>query len=175
MSAELQAEIDRLKAEISKLTKDAVTLNEELKDVRHEARDRRHENKTLAGQLAELTTDRDRFKAAAEADPDNLRKTIDELSGKIRETAHREAFTASAKALKVSDPARVADLWRLSGYTPEGDCARPGEAQRDDHDRSQGSILADRPTPAGPGRANDRSGRSRCRDRRQARSPGPGQ
>ena len=125
MSDALQAEVDRLKALNEKLARDLVGAHDDLKEVRGEARDRRHENKALAAQVADLTTQRDSFRAAAEADPEDLRRTISELSGKIRETTHRAAFEQAARSLKVSDPARVADLWALAGYKPESDEADP--------------------------------------------------
>lgn len=123
MSAELQAEIDRLKAENAKLTKDLTGAHDDLKEVRHEARDRRHENKTLAEQMAALFTERDTLKAKAAEDPEGLKARLAEAHGKIRESDHKAVFAKVAAKHKVSDPAKVNDLWSLSGYKPEADQA----------------------------------------------------
>lgn len=118
---ELQAEVARLNKLNESLAGETVDLRDELKTVRAEARDRRHENKTLSQQLAEIATERDTFKQRAEAEPNALQGRIDELTGKIRERDHKDAFAQIAKTLKVSDPARQADLWSLAGYKAEGD------------------------------------------------------
>jgi hypothetical protein len=121
MSEELHAEIERLKAENGKLAKDLAGALDDLKDVRAEARDRRHENKTLTQQVAELMTDRDRFKAAAEADPENLRQALEDKQATIRVLKHERAFEKVAHLLKVTDPVKFADLQKVAVYTPEGD------------------------------------------------------
>src|SRR3954469_23090569 len=127
MSEELQAEIERLKAENAKLAKDLAASHDDLKEVRGEARDRRHETKSLTQQLAEAAAERDRFKAAAEADPENLRKEIDGYKATVRALTHERAFERVARVLKVSDPVKLADLQKVVGYTPEGD--EPDEAR----------------------------------------------
>lgn len=129
MSDELQAEVDRLKALSDKLAKDLVAAHDDLKEVRGEARDRRHENKALAQQLAELTAQRDQFKAAAEAQPDDLRKEIDGHRQVIRQLRHEKAYEAVAKGLKVSDPARLADLAKLAAYQPDADEPDPAKIE----------------------------------------------
>src|SRR4051812_34825277 len=127
MSEELQAEIESLKAENVKLVRELAASHDDLKEVRGEARDRRHEAKSLTAQIAELTAERDRFKAAAEADPENLRKEIDGHKAAVRALKHERAFEQVAKALKVSDPVKFADLLKVAGFTPEGD--EPDEAR----------------------------------------------
>jgi hypothetical protein len=127
MSEELQKEIDRLKADNAKLARDLAGAHEDLKEVRGEARDRRHEGKKLAEQLDALTKERDEFKLKAEQDPEGLKTQVTELSGKLRNIAHFNAFATIAKGLKVTDPTKVADLFALSGYKPEAD--EPDEAK----------------------------------------------
>jgi hypothetical protein len=121
MIEELQAEIERLKAENGKLVKDLSGAHDDLKEVRAEARDRRHENKNLAQQVVELTTVRDKFKAAAEADPENFRKVIEDHRATIRDLKHERAFEKVARALKITDPVKFADLRKIAGVSPEGD------------------------------------------------------
>jgi predicted nucleic acid-binding Zn-ribbon protein len=121
MSDALQAEIDRLKSENQKLTRDLAGAQDDLKEVRAEARDRRHENKALATQVAELTTDRDKYRTLSEQDPEGLRTQVSDLTGKLRERNHLDAFQKVARNLKVTDEKRIADLYALSGYKPEAD------------------------------------------------------
>jgi hypothetical protein len=124
---DLQKEIDRIKAENQKLARDLAGAHEDLKETRGEARDRRHESKTLKEQLEALAGERDKFKAAAEQDPEGLKAKVTELTGAIRERGHRDAFAEVARGHKVTDPARIADLWSLSGYKPEGEEADKGK------------------------------------------------
>jgi hypothetical protein len=174
MSAELEAEIARLKAENTKLARDLAGAHDDLKEVRGEARDRRHENKTLAAQLGELATDRDKFKAAAEADPEGLRKSLDGAQQTIRALKHDGAFAKVAKGLKVSDPTKFADLLKLASYQPEGD--EPDEAKI--AEAFQGALkgrpwLAD--GDAAPGGAKDAPGGDKGASATQAGGkPGPG-
>src|SRR5258707_1306061 len=118
MSDELNAEIERLKAENKRFADDLSSLTDELKEVRHEARDRRHENKSLAQQLAELATDRDFWKARSEQDPEGLKVQLQESQGTIRAMKHERAYEKIATGLKVTDPAKLADLLKLAGHTP---------------------------------------------------------
>jgi hypothetical protein len=150
---DLQKEIARLKAENQKLAKDLAGAHDDLKDVRGEARDRRHETKTLKEQLDALTKERDEYKGKAEADPEGLKAQLAELTGKIRERAHRDTFAEVASAARVTDPARIADLYALSGYKPEGD-----EADTAKLGEIIGAALKSRPhfldpPPAGAGNA----------------------
>jgi hypothetical protein len=121
MSEELQKEIDRLKAENSKLSNSLASAHEDLKEVRGEAKDRRLEGRKLTEQLAELAAERDKFKVAAQDDPEGLKAQVTELSGRLRDVAHRTAFAKVAAGLKVTDPTKVADLYALSGYKAESD------------------------------------------------------
>lgn len=151
MSEELQKEIDRLKSENAKLARDLVGAQEDLKEVRGEARDRRHESKTLKEQVEALVKERDTLKAKAEADPEDLKSKLAETEGKLRDVHHRAAFAKVAQGLKVSDPTKVADLYALSGYTPEDDQADDAKLA----EVIQGALKA-RPhfldtTPAGAG------------------------
>jgi FtsZ-binding cell division protein ZapB len=173
MSDELQAEIDRLKEENGRLAAQAVDLHDQIKEVRTEAKDRRHENKALTAQVAELTADRDGWKSKAEAEPNALQARVDELTGKIRERDHRDAFGKVAGALKVSDPARQADLWALSGYKPESDAPDESRITATIQGALKGrSWLVDVPEPDGsttaPGGANGASATPR------PAVPGPG-
>ena len=174
MSEELQKEIDRLKAENAKLARDLSGAHEDIKEVRGEARDRRHEGKKLAEQLEALTKERDEFKGKAEQDPEGLKTQVAELSGKLRDVAHRAAFAAVAKGLKVSDPTKVDDLYALSGYKAEAD--QPDEAKL--VETIQGALKG-RPhfldtapggaqTAAGAAGATQDAGRREARPRRRA-------
>jgi predicted nucleic acid-binding Zn-ribbon protein len=127
MSEELQKEIDRLKAENTKLSRDLAASHDDLKEVRGEARDRRLEGRKLTEQLDATTKERDEFKLKAEQDPEGLKTQVSELSGRLREVAHKAAFQKVAQGLKVSDPTKVSDLYALSGYKPAAD--EPDEAQ----------------------------------------------
>lgn len=127
MSEELQKEIDRLKAENAKLTRDLAGAHDDIKEVRGEARDRRHEGKRLTEQLEALAKERDEFKLRAELDPDQLKSQLAEAHGRLRDVAHRAAFAKVAQGLKVNDPAKVSDLYALSGYKAEAD--EPDEAK----------------------------------------------
>ncbi len=118
---ELNAETERLKAENKKLASELESLLAELKDVRGEARDRRHENKSLTQQLVDLTSERDSFRAKAETSAGEWQARIDELTGTVRGMKHDRAYETVARGLKVSDPARIADLITLASYSPEGD------------------------------------------------------
>jgi uncharacterized protein (UPF0335 family) len=126
MSEELKAEIDRLKAENARLTTDFASLADDLKEVRAEARDRRHENKALTQQIVELTTDRDGWKAKAETDPEGLEAQLHQATSLVRAMKHDRAYEKVAKDLKVSDPAKFADLLKLAGHTADDD--EPDEA-----------------------------------------------
>ena len=114
-------ELEQLRRELRKTQADLADTQEELKSTRAEARDRRHDVKSAKEQLEALAKERDQFKAQAALDPENLRAQLAEATGKIRERAHRDVFTEVARAAKVTDPARIADLYALSGYKPEGD------------------------------------------------------
>lgn len=121
MSEELQKEIDRLTAANAKLAKDLAAAHEDTKEVRSEAKDRRLENRKLAEQLADLVADRDKYKVAAEHDPEGLKAQVSDLSGKLRDVNHRSVFAEVAAGLKVTDPTKVNDLYALSGYKAESD------------------------------------------------------
>jgi hypothetical protein len=121
MNQNIEHEYEHMKAENAKLLGHVASLSDELKEVRAEARDRRHEVKGLAARIAELTADREGWKAKAEADPEGLKVRVAELTGKLRGLTHRQAFDRIAAGLKVTDPTRQADLYALSGYTPESD------------------------------------------------------
>jgi chromosome segregation ATPase len=134
MSDELQKELDRLKAEVStqraaidKLSRDLAGAHDDVKEVRGEARDRRLEGKKLTEQLELVGKERDEFKTRAEADPEGLRKSIGDAQGLIRSLKHDGAFAKIAKALKVNNASKFADLVKLAAYQPEGD--EPDEAK----------------------------------------------
>jgi hypothetical protein len=120
---DLTKEIERLKSENRKLAGELSDATEELKSTRAEARDRRHELKAQKEAFDALTKERDQFKAQAALDPENLRAQLADATGKLRERDHRDAFAKVAKAQKVTDPNRIADLYALSGYKPDGDQA----------------------------------------------------
>ena len=134
MSDELKAEVERLKNENLKLAADAKSFSDELREVRGEARDRRHENKALAAQLTELTAERDSFRAKAETTAGEWQAKIDQLTGNLRGLKHECAFETVAKQLKVTDPTRLADLVKLSGFAPQDD--------EPDHEKITGSFAA---------------------------------
>ena len=84
------------------------------------------ERETLATQLAELDTQAKGLKGQLDAQPGELRKTIEHLQGEIRTRDHRDAFYRHAKTWKGEKGEVIRDdaldaLWKLSGYTPEGD------------------------------------------------------
>jgi hypothetical protein len=169
---DLQQEIDRLKAENRRLAADLGDTQEELKSTRAEARDRRHDVKGFKEQLEALTKERDGFRAKAEADPEGLKAQVAELTGKIRERAHRDAFAEAARAAKVSDPARIADLYTLSGYKPEGE-----EADKAKLAEVIGAALTSRPhfldaPPSGDGKTA--AGAAGATQASSGGKPGPG-
>jgi hypothetical protein len=175
---ELQAEVDRLTRSNADLTKkneglaaSVVDLNDVLKETRGEAKERRLENRTLAQQLAELTTERDSFKQRAEAEPGELQKRLDEATGKIRERDHKDAFNKVAKGMKVSDPTAQADLWALSGYKPEGDA--PDESRIKE---AIGATLKGRPRflDAEPDGSTTAAGAANGGTQTTPAKPGPG-
>jgi chromosome segregation ATPase len=171
MSEELQKEIDRLKAENAKLARDLAGAHEDIKEVRGEARDRRHEGKKLAEALEALTKERDEFRTKAEADPEALKATVADLSGKLRDVAHRAAFAKAAQGLKVSDPTKVADLYALSGYKAEAD--EPDEAKLVE---TIGAALKGRPhfLDTAPGGAQTAAGAAGAKQEQSAGKAGPG-
>lgn len=178
MSDELQKEIDRLTAENRKLSGDVASLSDELKEVRHEARDRRHEVKNLTAQLETTVKERDDFKAKAETTSDEWQSRIDALSGQVRGLKHDGAFAKVAKALKVNDPTKFADLVALSKYAPEGD--EPDEAKITE--AFQGVLKArpylidaeEKEQPAPGGATTAPGGAPGATQARSGEKPGPG-
>jgi hypothetical protein len=138
--ASLEDEIKQLKVENRRLAGEVADLTETLKETRHEARDRRLEAKQLKEQVDALTAERDDFRTRAEAEPSELQARLDTAHATIRELKHSTAFSAVAKGLKVSDPARLADLIALAKYTPEGD-----EPDHDKITEAFGAALKGRP------------------------------
>lgn len=138
----LMAEIDRLTrqagahaSEVSRLAgllkaaeseraqavSDAAALQVELRDVCAEARDRRHEARSLSQQVAELSTDRDGWKARAEGDADGLKEQLAAARATVRGMKHDRAYEKVARTLDVTNPAKYADLLKLAGHAPESD------------------------------------------------------
>jgi hypothetical protein len=68
-----------------------------------------------------LAKERDELWVRAEADPDGLRKTIEAHAATIRGLKHEAAYARVAKALRVNDATRFADLVKLAAYQPEGE------------------------------------------------------
>jgi predicted nuclease with TOPRIM domain len=171
MYEELQKEIDRLKAENAKLARDLAGAHDDIKEVRGEARDRRHEGKKLAEQVDALTKERDEFKFKAQQDPEGLKTQVAELSGKLRDVVHRTAFAKVAQELKVSDPAKVADLYALSGYKADAD--EPDEAKLVETIQT---ALKGRPhfLDTAPGGAQTAAGAAGATQGQAGGKPGPG-
>jgi hypothetical protein len=177
MSDELTAEIERLRAENARLTKDLAGAHDDLKVVRAEARDRRHENKTLAQQLAELATDRDGWKAKAETDPAEWQEKLDAAHGTVRAMKHERAYEKVAKGLKVTDPAKFADLLKLAGHTPEGnepDEVKIAETFQDALKGRPWLVDAESPKPAPGGATNAPGGAIGATTETKPAVPGPG-
>jgi hypothetical protein len=137
---DLRKALDALKSEHQKLSLELTGAQEDLKEYRTYVRDQQREHKGLKEALDAATAERDSFKAAAEADPDGLKAKLAEITGKYRERTHRDQFAEVARAHKVSDPGRVADLYALSGYKPEGD-----EADKAKLEELIGGALKTRP------------------------------
>ena len=101
-------------------------LKEQVEGLAKERDTIKAERETLATQLAELDTQAKGLKGQLDAQPGELRKTIEQLQGEIRTRDHRDAFYRHAKGWKGEKGEVIRDdaldaLWKLSGYTPEGD------------------------------------------------------
>jgi septal ring factor EnvC (AmiA/AmiB activator) len=122
--ANLQQQVERLTAENS-------DLKNEAKQRRLQAREYKQQNEKLAEgyqaleqQIAELqqTSEAEvaELRQRSEAEPHELQAEVDRLRGEIRTHAHKAAFAKQAKTHGVREEA-VDDLWKVSGYEPEGD------------------------------------------------------
>lgn len=80
----------------------------------------------LAGRLAELESSAKELQAKLDQQPGDLQKTIEKLQAEIRTRTHRDDFNKHAKSYKGEKGETIREdaldaLWRLSGYTPDGD------------------------------------------------------
>ncbi len=111
-----------LKAQAEKAVADHESLWTKHKELRAENKDHRLNAEKATEQLTAMQADRDQWKTKYEASsPEAYEAKIADLTGKVRGLTHRQAFEAAAKTLKVSDSARIADLFALSGYKPDAD------------------------------------------------------
>jgi hypothetical protein len=113
-------DLNRLQSEIARLTTENVKLHEENKSHRIKRKRAVDELATEKTQSEALAKQLDEFKSVVQTSPDEWKSKYEELHGKVREKAHKDAFGSVAKGLKVRDDA-IDDLWTLSKYAPEGD------------------------------------------------------
>lgn len=116
-----EALIASLNNRISQLETDKAQLGQALKQSRGEAKAAKAERDQLATSARDLTAERDRLKAAADAGPADLQARIAGLEGEIAGRDHRDSFRDAALASGVK-PEAVGDLYSLSGLKP-GDAA----------------------------------------------------
>lgn len=110
----LQQQIERLQAE-------AATLRAEAKDRRIKGRALKTENEEYQAALADLAAERDRYKAAIEAEPHELQAQVDAYKSKLRDRDHKDKFRSLATKAGVTQDKALDDLWQLSGYKPDAD------------------------------------------------------
>lgn len=127
-----QKDRDGLASERDELKSNLRNVNHEMTDRRHDLRRREQEWETeraklqadldeIANGYVALEAERDEWRQKYEAEPSELQAKLDELTGKLRDRDHRAAFEKVAKAHGITDPARVADLYTLTGYRPDSD------------------------------------------------------
>jgi hypothetical protein len=102
---------------IQQLVSEKANLQAALKQARTEAKALKERAATVEAQVKTLEGDRDGWKAKAESAPTDHAKTIADLSGKIRQRDHRDAFRAACAAAGVR-PERVDALYKLIGGAP---------------------------------------------------------
>src|SRR4051812_46357717 len=83
-----------LQKRLTELESENASLKAENKDRRIKAKKGEGELESLRKQLGDLTTERDTFKAKAEAAPNELQAKVDQLEGTLRSRDHRDAFAA---------------------------------------------------------------------------------
>src|SRR4051812_1518353 len=105
---------------IDELTGELATVRAEAKDRRIKSKAFKDEAEALRATVATLTTERDTFKAQAQAQPGELKAEIDLYKGKLRDRDHKDKFRDLAKAAGVNESA-IEDAYQLSGYKPEAD------------------------------------------------------
>ena len=106
-----------LQAEIKSLRKAKREISEKLESIQAEGGKYSESSKS---ELALLEKDRDVWKSKAEAAPSEKDAQIAELSGKIRERDHRDAWK-DAIGKDLHEKASVDDVWAKVGYKPEAD------------------------------------------------------
>jgi hypothetical protein len=123
--------IASLQQQIERLTGENNDLKSEAKQRRLQAKELRTQNEKLAEgynaleqQIAELQqasqAEIAELQQRSEAQPHELQAEVDRLKGELRTRDHKQAFHKAAKASNVREDA-VDDLWKVSGYEPEGD------------------------------------------------------
>jgi chromosome segregation ATPase len=127
----MSEETQGLHAEIARLTLEVRSLHEENKNHRLKRKKAVEELEGLKAQHDTVVKELEAAKTKVETNPDEWRDKYDQLNHKWRETNHKNVFDKVAKELKVREEA-IDDLWKLSGYSPEGDDP--------DHDRIRGVV-----------------------------------
>lgn len=112
-----EALISSLNSRISELMTEKANLNAAIKEARRERKEATEKLDALTKQVETLTTERDGFKAKAEAGPTEQTKRITELESQIRGRDFRDAFRAAARTANVNE-AHIDDLFTLSGLKP---------------------------------------------------------
>jgi chromosome segregation ATPase len=123
--------IASLQQQIERLTADNLDLKNEAKQRRLKAKDLQQQNEKLQQQIVELSEGYEALEKSSqaevaelqqrsEAQPHELQAEVDRLKGELRTRDHKAAFAKKAKAENVREDA-VDDLWKVSGYEPEGD------------------------------------------------------
>jgi hypothetical protein len=117
----LKGERDRLAAQVISLNETLEAKNGEVGRRRHETRAAEKERDDLAAAMEALKGERDTLKTRIESEPNEYKAKVDELTGQLRSIKHDVAYRNVLKTLKVSDPAKQADLLKLAEYKPEAD------------------------------------------------------
>lgn len=119
---------------IASLQKRIEELTGELAGVKAASKERQQKGKVAAAELerlraesAALATERDTYRARAEAGPVELNAKVAELEGMLRARDHRDAFakvkeftSPDGKKYQFREGVDVESLWQLTGYRAEG-------------------------------------------------------
>lgn len=124
--ASQQAEINRLNGELAKVRSEAkehrIAKRKAVEELETLKKGGDGETAKLTKQVADLTGERDEWKAKAEANPGVLQTKIDELTGKIRTRDHTDAFKELAKDAGVlQEQTALDDLWKATEWKADSD------------------------------------------------------
>jgi hypothetical protein len=117
---------EKAQADLARFKEMARTARAQLETLTKERDTIKGERDTFAAQVNETTEKAKGLQSQLDAQPGELRKTIEKLQGDIRTRDHRDAFYRHAKGFRGEKGETIREdaldaLWKLSGYTPEGD------------------------------------------------------